>query len=210
MQSHPSRPAILRAAFFLHKLEAGRFGASCPEHVITPNTSRGFASRKLSLDIFGEAFHYISAPIVHAITPLARVCSCTMPCVPARRFTGGRHSEALYMSYMPQTRRNQSRFWQWHAANSCKFSTLQKKKKTGRRACPTKGLEKTRNLSLSFEGLPLLKGSGPIIQNQKVRLPAPGKNGTFKRWAALFQGTVQSTSSLGNLQDDVSWLNPWT
>ena len=129
MQSRPSRPVILRAAFFLHKLEAGRFGASCPEHVITPNTSRGFASRKLSLDIFGEAFHYISAPIVHAITPLARVCYCAMPCVPARRFTGGRHSEALYMSYMPQTRRNQSRFWQWHAANSCKFSTLQENKK---------------------------------------------------------------------------------
>ncbi len=99
------------------------------------------------------------------------------------------------------------------AVACCKIMKIQHvagKKKTGRRACPTKGLEKTRNLSLSFEGLPLLKGSGPIIQNQKVRLPAPGKNGTFKRWAALFQGTVQSTSSLGNLQDDVSWLNPWT
>lgn len=59
--------------------------------MITPNTSKGFASRKLSLDIFGEAFHYISA-IVHAITPVALVA---MPCVPARRFTGGRHSEAL-------------------------------------------------------------------------------------------------------------------
>ena len=102
------------------------------------------------------------------------------------------------ISYMRQTRRNQSRFWQWHAANSCKFSTLQenhKKKRLGGWACPTKGLEKNRNLSLSFEGLTLLKGSGPIIQKSESPTASAGK----ERHHQKIGSTVTRHSSIHKL-----------
>lgn len=100
---------------------------------------------------------------------------------------------------MRQTRRNQSRFWQWHAANSCKFSTLQenqkKKKRLGGWSCPTKGLEKNRNLSLSFEGLTLLKGSGPIIQKSESPTASAGK----ERHHQKIGSTVTRHSSIHKL-----------
>ena len=128
MQSRPSGPVILRAAFFLHKLEVGRFGASRPEHMITPNTSKGFASRKLSLDIFGEAFHYISA-IVHAITPVALQCPVCQP-----EDSLGAGTQRPYISYNAA---NQAESKPLLAVARCKFMQIQhvagkpKKKQVG-------------------------------------------------------------------------------
>ena len=87
------------------------------------------------------------------------------------------------------------------AVACCKFMQIQhvagkpKKKRLGGWACPTKGLEKNRNLSLSFEGLTLLKGSGPIIQKSESPTASAGK----ERHHQKIGSTVTRHSSIHKL-----------